>query len=420
MKGPSRKSHVAIRRFTYGVAAAALLATGNAYAAALPVLPTPLTPATGATTLNDGATVSYTQNSPAGTVSGTYTASGGVAVPFSCTYDAASRTFSGSSLCGQILGGALTGGLDLTSLEQRIVAARVSVASEVQANVNLRFLTDLTQRRIGLNLASSAQAQMQAGAANAPSTAFGAPSYQSWGFVGGDFVNDDRTGLDKSGHGVVATAGVDHAAGNILLGGYVAYLNSDIDLKSLDGNLSSDGWALGAYATYVLGPVFSISVSGSYGDSTVHLSRAVTTAPVTGRHDHEEWSLSATGNAFWRLNDMLGLSLLAGVDYGHWHDGAYTDTAGIGFAGDGEGDTSAKVGGVLTLWPGHTVQPYVTTTYSRLVSDLRYQTDRDALSVGGGLLFGGGNISGGLEVDTILLQDHQSDTTIGLNIRFRI
>lgn len=405
-----------------GAAIATMIATSSA-AAPLPGTSTPLAPNTGSLTLNDGSTASFVQNNigqaSAGTITGTITPPGGTSTPFSCAYDVARRQLTGSPACAQVLGGATTGGINLVDLERQAVAARVDVVSHIQANADLQVLNDLTQRRIGLNLAAAAQAQMQVGGTTSAS-AFGSPQFQSWGFAGGDFLSDDRLGLKKSGHGVVATAGVDHTAGNLLLGGYAAYLNTDLTLDSLDGSLSSDGWALGGYATYVFNSVLSASVSGSYGDSTVNMNRAVSTAPVTAKHGHQEWSLSATGNAFWRLNSDLGLSALAGVDYGKWIDSAYVDSAGIQFNEASEGSTWGKVGTVLTLWPGAMFEPYATAIYSHLLSDPQFVTNRDALTLGGGLELVSGRLSGGLEVDTLLLQDGQSDTTIGLNIRFRI
>ena len=130
--------------------------------------------------------------------------------------------------------------------------------------------------------------------------------------------------------------------------------------------------------------------------------------------------MSATGNAFWKLNGALGLSALVGVDHGKWIDGAYVDSAAINFGRASGSSTWGKAGTVLTLWPGAMAEPYATATYSHLLSSLQFASNRDALTIGGGLNLISGHISGGLEVDTLLLQQGQRDTTIGLNIRFAI
>ena len=367
-------------------------------------------------TLPDGSVINYQQNNVASGSTGTFNGTiqqSGVSSSFSCAYDAVSGQVSGSAACGQLLGG-----LDLRDLERQIVAARVNVASALQADTNLRFLDSLLQRHIGADLTLSVRAA-GVGADASTGSAFGAPSFNSFGFGGGSFLDDDRLGFEKSGHNYIATVGLDHASGNTLIGGYVGYLNTDIDLKSLSGDLSSDGWLVGAYVTQVLSPRFSVTGSVSYADSSIDLTRTFAGAPVRASYGHNEWSGSLSANMLIMTTDVFSLSGLGGITYGAWKDNAYTDSRGIAFnKADGD-NTYAKVGGLISFLPAAMLRPYGFATYNRLLSDPNYN-GRDALTVGGGLAVGSGRLSGSVEVGTLLLQQGQSSTSIGLHLRLAL
>ncbi len=365
-------------------------------------------------TLGDGSVVDYSQNNVAPGSTGTFNGTiqqGGVTSNFSCGYDVVSGQISGSAACGQILTG-----LNLTDLERQIVAARVNVTSALQANTNLQFLDDLVQRHIGADLTLSVRA---AGVGAENSTAFGAPSFQSFGFGGGSFLDDDRLGFEKSGHNYIATVGLDHAADNTIIGGYVGYANTNIDLKSLSGDYDSDGWLAGLYVTQVFSPRVAVTASGSYGDSTVDLRRTFTGAAVTASYGHKEWSGALTANVLVVATDAFALSGLGGITYGAWKDNAYTDSRGIAFGSVDGDNTYAKVGGVVSFLPTGAFRPYGFATYNRLLSDPNYN-GRDALNVGGGLAIGAGRFTGAAEVSTLLLQQGQSATSIGLHLRLAI
>jgi hypothetical protein len=365
-------------------------------------------------TLGDGAVVDYQQNNVAAGAAGTFNGTiqqNGVTSDFSCAYDAVSGQVSGSAACGQLLSG-----LNLTDLERQFVAARVNVASALQARTNLQFLNDLVQRHVGADLTLSVRA---AGVGADASTAFGSPSFQSFGFGGGSFLDDDRLGFEKSGHNYIATVGLDHAEDNTLIGGYIGYVNTNIDLKSLSGDYDSDGWVAGLYVTQVLSQRFSVTASGAYGDSTVDLRRTFTGTAVTASYGHKEWSGAVTANMLLVATDAFALSGLGGIMYGGWKDNGYTDSRGITFnSADGD-NTYAKVGGVVSFLPASAVRPYGFATYNRLLSDPNYN-GRNALNVGGGLAIGAGRFTGAAEVSTLLLQQGQSATSIGLHLRLAI
>ncbi len=368
-------------------------------------------------TLPGGAVANYQQSNGGQGATGTISGSiqqGTTNTPINCTFDAVQGQLTGSPACAQLLTGA-AGAQTLRRIEKPIVALRTTAASALQSTANLRMFDDLVQRRIGAAFAIETQVGVQSGTSAAAPSGLG-----SWGYVGGSFIGDDRLGFEKSGHDMAATVGVDHAGSNALVGGYVGYLKSDIDLTSLQGNLSSGGWTAGAYVTYLLGPVLSVSASGSYADTSVDLARTFAGAQVNSEYGHTAWSGSATVNGNWRLGDAAAFTALTGLAYGTWRDDAYTDSRGISFDQARGKNTWFKAGSILTLLSSPSFRPYATATYSRLLSPLGYNTGRDSLNVGGGVALVSGRFSGGLEVSTVLLQPGQRNTSVGLNFRLAI
>ncbi len=370
-------------------------------------------------TLTDGSTATFTQNAlglgASGSVGGTLT-QGGVNSAFFCTYDTVRGQIGGSPACGQILGGATTGGLDVSVLERNIVSANISVSSAGQASANTRLLDDLATRRIGIDTTVAVQAEIQAAGRADASNVFGAPTYGAWASAGGNFFDDDRLGLERDGHNNVFTAGVDHRVENWMVGIYAGYLQTKADLTSLGGDLTSDGWLAGTYVTRVLDDMFSITGAASYADSESHLSRTSAGTRVTGAFDHMEWSASLDGNAFWLIAPRFGLTGTAGVSYNRWRDKGYTDSAGFSYAETKGENMWGKLAGTATFFTG-VLRPYANVTYNRLFTDPDFSTKKDRLTVGGGFAMGQGRLSGGVEVNTLLLNDNQRDTTIGLHLR---
>jgi len=388
-----------------------------ALAAGLSILPLMAQPAAAAVvTLPNGSVVDYTQNNATQGGSGSFSGTvqqGGATSNFACSYDAVTGLIGGGGACAQILNG-----LGLPALERQLVAARVNAASHFQSEANLFLLSDLLQRRIGGDFTLRVQASGE-GIAGSAGSGFSAAGLGPTAFGGGSFLDDNRPGFEKSGESYVFTVGVDHAAGNTLLGGFVGYMNTDLDLTSLAGNLSSDGWVAGVYATQVLGPIFSVTASGFYSDANNDLRRTFAGAPVTASYGHDEWSGSLQANALLINSDDLAFSVLGGLTYGAWSDNAHTDSRGIAF-GEADGDnTYAKVGGVLTFMPTAVLRPYVQATYNRLLSDPAYN-GRDALSLGGGVAVGSGRITGSAEVGTVVLQSGQNNTSVGLHLRLAL
>lgn len=372
-------------------------------------------------TLLDGSTVTVGQGgivNVAGSVSGTVQ-QGGVSSAFSCTYDAVSGRVTGSASCGQILGGSLTGGLNVSALERDIVSARVNVASSGQASANFRLLDDLATRRVGVSVITDVQADLQAGASSDATNVFGEPTYGAWSSASGNYIDDERFGLEKDGRNYVFTAGVDHTVQNWMVGIYGGYLDTNVDLVSLGGDLNSDGWLAGTYVTRVLDKVFSITAAGSYADMQTHLARTSAGTQIRAAFDHREWSASLNGNAFWLLAPQFGVTATAGVSYDAWKDARYTDSVGVTYAEAKGHNVWGKASGTATFFTG-ILRPYANVTYGRLFSDPDFYTDRDRLTVGGGFAVGQGRLTGVFEVNTLLLREDQSDTTVGLHLRLAV
>ncbi len=367
-------------------------------------------------TLPGGGVATYQQNNVGsggtGTLSGTIQ-QGGSSSNFSCSYDAVSGQLSGSTSCAQI-----AGSLGVTQLERQIVGARVNAASNLQATSNLQLLDDMLQRQL------SGDTSLSVRASGIPPTASGNAAYNSLNlspfvFGGGSFVDDNRPGLEKNGRNYVATIGLDHVEGSTTFGGYAGYANTHMNLYSLNGDLSSDGWLIGGYVTETLSRQFSVTLSGNYLGSSVDLNRTFASTAVTARYGHEEFSGSFTGNMMVISTRDLALTAMAGATYGSWQDNTYTDSRGITFNKAKGDSTYVKGGTALTFMPTSVIRPYGYATYSRLLSDPNYN-GRNALEVGGGLGMGTGRFTGSVEAGTVLLQSGQSNYTVGVHLHLAV
>ncbi|MGE4061814.1 MAG: autotransporter outer membrane beta-barrel domain-containing protein [Rhodospirillaceae bacterium] len=344
---------------------------------------------------------------------------GGVSSAFTCGYNTVTGQVSGSPACGQILGGSVTGGLNVQALEHDLVNVRLNVASEGMAAANVSLLNDLATRRIGLTRAVSAQAGLQSSETTDATNVFGDPQYGAWASAGLGFFNDERFGLERDGDSKVFTAGVDHTVENWMVGIYAGYLDTKVDLISLGGDLSSDGWLMGAYATRVLDEVFSITGAGSYADSEAHLSRISAGTPVRAAIDHMEWSASLSGNAFWLVMPQFGVTATAGLSYDKWRDDEYTDSLGV-FYNETSGENFwAKFGGTATFFTG-ALRPYANVTYARMITQPDFYAHRNRVTVGAGLALGTGPLSGVFEVNTQVFNDDQRDTAVGFHLRLAV
>ncbi len=422
-------------------------ATSGAQAQTIPGTTGAVTLPSGPITLNNGSVANITQTvvglgntvtqTPSGTggsvppvtpilpgagatavVNGTLT-QGGTSSAFSCTYGVVSGQIGGGAACNQILGGAATGGVSISLLDREVVSARVDVALANQASANARLLDDLATRRIGIDVAVAAQAELQAAGAVDTSSIFGDPQYGGWASAGGNFFNDERFGFEREGDNKVVTAGIDHRVDNWMVGLYGGYLDTNIDLISLDGDLESDGWLLGAYATRILDDVFSVTGAASYADTQSHLARNSGGARITSAFEHTEWSAALNGNAFWLVAPNFGFTGTAGVSYDTWRDGAYTDSAGTAFAEASGKNVWGKLAGTVTFFAG-AVRPYANVTYGRLFTDPDFYMEKNRTTAGIGIGLGQGRLNGVIEVNTLLFNEDQRDTTIGLHLRLTV
>lgn len=374
-------------------------ATGAAHAATITV------PGVGAVTFDQN----NVSAGGSGNITGTVQA-GGATTNISCGYNAVTGQVSGSAQCGLILNG-----IGLANLERDLVAARLGVASSLQNESTVKLLDNLVQQRVNTEVSLN----VAAAGDGTTGSLFGSPSFGSFGFGGGSFLDDDRLGFEKSGHNYVATVGIDHRGGNTLVGGYAGYINTNISLKSLEGKLDSEGWLVGGYLTQVFSRIFSVTGALTYLDTDVDLRRTFTGNNVTASYGHSEFSGSLTANALLVANVDYAFSLLGGVTYSQWDDAAYTDSRGIAFAKNDGDNTYAKVGGIFTLQPTAQVRPYAFATYNRLLSNPAF-SGRDQLQLGGGLAVGAGRITGSIEASTVLLQSGVDENTIGLHLRFAL
>lgn len=396
----------------------ALAACGTAlvaYAAGAQTLPTTVglpSPATQTVNLTGGGVANVVQNpngaGGTGTVTGSVVA-GGVTTQVSCGYNVATGVVTGGAQCSQILSGA-----NLANFTRSIVSGRVASAADELSAMTTNLVQGTIETRLTQDLIINIQASGQAGGSS--SGGFG-DSVGSFGVVGGGFYDDERLGLEKDGESFAVTAGLDKAIGQVLLGGTVGYINNDVDLEAINGDLSSKGWLVGGYLGYIFNDVVSLTGGLSYVDSNVDLTRTTGATSIAADYGQKEWNGSLTLNAFQRTGD-LGITGQVGLTYNDWRTGAYTDSSGLAFAKAKGDTTAARAGAVLSLFASPGFTPYASAAYNHIISERTFGQDRGSLDAAAGMSFGWGSGYGSLEVSKTFLRENQSSTTVGLHIRF--
>jgi hypothetical protein len=409
-----KKSLMLSVALTAGLLAVAEGAQAQAIGGVSPVtgLITPTQQTVGTSLVSGSATGTFTpvSNGTTGTFNGTITQLG-TTTAVSCGYDIATGTITGGANCNAILTPA-----NLASLTRAMVSQRLAVAADVSAEANMNLTQGVFERRLANDLFIRVQADAQVNpSSTSPSLG---TSVGSYGTAGGGFFDDDRLGLQKDGDSYVLTAGLDKSFGQLVMGGTLGYIKSDVDLQSLNGDLDSKGWLVGGYMGYIFNSVFSVTAGATYVDSNVDVLRTTGATQIASEYDQTEWNAAITANAFQRVGD-LGLTGLVGVSYGDWKTDSYTDSTGLAFGEASDDNFTGRVGGVISLLSTEGLTPYASAVYNHYLTDRSFGSDESWFDVSAGLSFGfGGSAVGSLEVSKSLALEDQDNTTVGLHIRF--
>jgi hypothetical protein len=349
-----------------------------------------------------------------GTMVGSATING-VNTALSCTYNIITNTVSGGAACSQVLSGS-----NLAGFARTMVAQRLSYTASVLSQANTAFTGNMLEARLTNDLIIRVQGEAQGGAQSTGANNnvnFGS-GYGSYGLGGVGWYDDNRLGQNKDADSFVLTAGFDKAAGKVLFGGTVGYIDQNVDLESLNGDLDSQGYLGGVYVGYLFNNVWSMTASGTYVSSDVDVARTSGTTLITSTYDQTEYNAALMANAFNRVGD-LGLTFTFGAGYDRWKTDAYTDSANIAYGAAKDDNWTGRVGGVISLLSTQGVTPYATVMYNHILSDRNYGQDRGSLDASAGLSVRiGTGFMGSVEVSKTFMQQDQDSVTAGLHFRF--
>jgi outer membrane autotransporter protein len=123
----------------------------------------------------------------------------------------------------------------------------------------------------------------------------------------GQWVNVDADpeadGYDQDTNGLVG--GIDHAVNaNAMVGGAVAYTDSDVDFDEAGDAAEVESWQVGLYGTYGFGK-FYVDGQASYAWNDINAARTITLPSATyvasSAYDSSAWTLSGELGAIWKL-----------------------------------------------------------------------------------------------------------------------
>ncbi len=387
-----------------------------------PTLPTPetvrgwFTPQPQTVSFGTGSTANVTFNPIAANGTGTMVGSAvinGVNTPLSCTYNIVTNAVTGGAACNTVLSGS-----NLTNFARTMVAQRLSYAAQVMSQANSTFSGNLLEHHLTNDLIIRVQGDQQGGPQSSSNAASFGGGYGSYGLGGAGWYDDDRLGQDKDGDSLILTAGFDKAAGKVLFGGTIGYIDQNVDLKSLNGDLDSQGYLGGLYVGYLFNNVWSMTASGTYVSSDVDVARTSGTTLITSNYDQNEWNASLMANAFNRVGD-LGLTFTFGVGYDRWKTDSYVDSTAVAYAAAKDSNWTGRAGGVISLLSTQGVTPYATVMYNHILSDRNFGQDRSTMDAGAGVSFRfATGFLGSVEVTKTFMDRDQDNVTAGLHFRF--
>jgi hypothetical protein len=201
------------------------------------------------------------------------------------------------------------------------------------------------------------------------------PAWLAWVDLRGADFSRTTFGNDLKGTQVNAIAGITHRFGpDFLVGVLGGYEHFDFTSQAYNGVLKGDGWTVGAYFGWRLGPSLRLDAGGAWSD----ILAADNSGTASGNFSGHRWLASAglTGTYGWQ---WLMLEPSARV-YTLWEqENAYTDSLGTLQAGHnfdtGRASAGMKVSHLFAAGAG-TLAPYV-----GLYGDYYFSKD-DAATVG--------------------------------------
>ena len=237
--------------------------------------------------------------------------------------------------------------LDGVTLSSGVIAGLFSPPRE---EVDVRKLLQ-AQYGSGTALAKSA------GASKRQSASTGDEETRLGFFVNGSLGNGNRpatrreSGFDFDTLGI--TAGVDYRLGDdLVLGGSLGYLSTDVDLEGDGGELDVEGYSLSSYGMYYRKRTY-LDWIVSYGQNDLTIDRGIdfpgrARQVASGSSDGEQLALGLGGGIDENFG-ALALSVFARFDYLEVKIDSYRETGAPGFNLEIDGQTVESLLGNVSL-----------------------------------------------------------------------
>ena len=233
------------------------------------------------------------------------------------------------------------------------------------------------------------------------------------------FIDIDRTASRADGNSMTVLVGMDRFfTEDVLVGGLLGGLKSDIDLKSLNGKQETIGTLFGIYGAWLLDRNWTLEGNATYTKVENDVDRTSGNVRITSFYDSDRYSLSGALNGY-RVIDQWYVTTGIGGSFTREKADGYTDSSGTPFPGD-----TLEIGivnGMAEAAYGLTdlFEPYVSAAYEYELTDPE-AGGKDTLILGAGFRYQPHqSLSLGGSVTTQTFRSKEKVTTVGLNARLQ-
>jgi len=202
---------------------------------------------------------------------------------------------------------------------------------------------------------------------------------------------------------------------NFILGGFIGYEDSRVDMREIDGRQENDGLMLGAYAGITFTDWLYASANGHWASLSNSLEERAfnSLTPVQADFDSERYGIGIDLNAMTALGN-LALHGQVAYNYGSETYDRYTSSTGEEVALD-DADLGRFSATAELSYAGDNWSPYISATYEKDTSVSDVVLDDDGFLINAGLRFYGATYSFEAYVSSVEGRDNENHYMIGLN-----
>lgn len=240
------------------------------------------------------------------------------------------------------------------------------------------------------------------------------PAAGIWLNATGSYLEASRPGAGQDGFGGAVALGLDFTAGDMVLGGYVA--RSEIDLDGPQVSYGSEGWSGGLYASWSQDPALRLTASGGYGAFEVEYGRVAGGLRSFGATDRTQWVGSISAESQFALGEAWVVTPGVGISTSSSETDAYQDNANRPVAGNSV-DMTVLSGGATLFYTGGAWLPYVSASFNHQTEGAP-GVDSDYGLIGAGVAVPVSDLfSLAFTADVLVGKSNESQSTFGVTLR---